>query len=290
MHRIHQNLFQNYERWTHELGDISYPHSDECVNVDEVLRAHYLLCDYFSREGEPIAAAGPRDKTLLLSAVDRQIVGFGDIQKWNDVYHKAATLFFGIIKNHAFFDGNKRTGLLCALHQLIKNRRIPTGQQKEFEQLAVDTAGNRLHTYTRYSSFEKKDDPEVRVIAHFFRQHTRKEDKQLYVITFNQLRRILAKYDFQIEGPHDNLIDVIKYEQASRFFGLSRRVERRLIAQVGCPRMSAEINLKALKTVLRNAGLTPENGYDSQVVFKDADPFDYLIDKFNEPLRRLRDK
>ena len=34
---------------------------------------------------------------------------------YNDIYHQAAAYLFHIVKNHSFIDGNKRTGLACAL-------------------------------------------------------------------------------------------------------------------------------------------------------------------------------
>ena len=54
--------------------------------------------------------------------------------------------------------------------------------------------------------------------------------------------------------------------------------------------MTKEVNVKALKSILRATGLTPEKGFDSQVLFKDADPFEVLIDRYRGPLRRLKDK
>lgn len=290
MKHIHPKLYADYQKWLPSLGEPSYPGAFECLSTDEVLRAHYLLCDYFVSEGEAIAAAGPRDKTLFLSAIDRQVVGFGDSKKWTDPIHIAASLFYGLVKNHPFHDGNKRTGLLCTLHQLIKNKRIPVAKQRDFERLAVDTASGAIKNDKRFRGYVKAGDPEVRIIAHYLRKYTRLEDKRLYVITFNQLKTILAKHGFMLEGPDNNHVDIVKYEVKTSFLGLMHRKDRRLVAQVGCPRMTAEVNQKALKTVLRQTGLTPENGYDSQVVFKEADPLTALIEVYREPLRRLRDK
>ncbi len=57
-------------------------------------------------------AAGIRDSGLLDSALARplQKVAYGD----PDIFDLAAAYLFGVLKNHPFVDGNKRTGLAAA--------------------------------------------------------------------------------------------------------------------------------------------------------------------------------
>jgi death-on-curing protein len=61
-----------------------------------------------------IAASGGspevRDPGLLESAVYRPQSSFGGQEFYPDLWSKAAVLGYSIIKNHAFVDGNKRTG------------------------------------------------------------------------------------------------------------------------------------------------------------------------------------
>jgi death on curing protein len=73
---------------------------------------------------------GVRDMALLNSAIDRpkNLIAYGDHPSLFDL---AAALCFGIVKNHPFLDGNKRTGLLSARALLFLN-----GQ--EFEPAEVD--------------------------------------------------------------------------------------------------------------------------------------------------------
>ncbi len=56
---------------------------------------------------------GIRDEGLLESAVDRprNVYSYGDAPS---LYDLAASYCVGVIKNHPFVDGNKRTGLLAA--------------------------------------------------------------------------------------------------------------------------------------------------------------------------------
>ena len=56
--------------------------------------------------------AGVRDEGLLLSALARpqNLTCYGD----PNVFSLAAAYAFGIVRNHPFVDGNKRTGFLAA--------------------------------------------------------------------------------------------------------------------------------------------------------------------------------
>src|SRR5262245_19963241 len=116
------------------------------VTIADALRAHVLLIDSFREgNGEGVGGIGPRDRGRHASAVDRQYVGLGNVLKWKDVYQWTATGFFGMVKNHPFHDGNKRTGLLLALWQLNRARRTPSVAEYHFERLAVATAGSNHH-------------------------------------------------------------------------------------------------------------------------------------------------
>ena len=62
---------------------------------------------------------GVRDEGLLASALARpqHQAAYGD----PSVFDLAAAYAFGIVKNHPFLDGNKRTGLLAAYTFLLIN-------------------------------------------------------------------------------------------------------------------------------------------------------------------------
>ena len=51
------------------------------------------------------------------------------VERFPDVFQKAAAYCFFIVKNHPFIDGNKRTGFLAGLMFLIANGVIPTIDQ-----------------------------------------------------------------------------------------------------------------------------------------------------------------
>lgn len=58
--------------------------------------------------------AGVRDRGLLESAVAQPMQTFGGADLYPSIVEKAARLAFGIVENHPFVDGNKRTAAACA--------------------------------------------------------------------------------------------------------------------------------------------------------------------------------
>jgi death on curing protein len=63
---------------------------------------------------------GLRDEGLLLSCLARpqNLLGY---EPASDVFRLAASYCHGIVKNHPFVDGNKRTGILAAIAFLALN-------------------------------------------------------------------------------------------------------------------------------------------------------------------------
>lgn len=70
---------------------------------------------------------GLRDEALLLSALNRPLNKL-EYDETTDLFDLAAAYAFGIAKNHAFLDGNKRTAWACCMLFLKVNGielRIP---------------------------------------------------------------------------------------------------------------------------------------------------------------------
>lgn len=64
---------------------------------------------------------GIRDEGLLDSALNAPFQSFDGIDSFPSIQQKAARLGFGLIKNHAFVDGNKRIGTHAMLVFLALN-------------------------------------------------------------------------------------------------------------------------------------------------------------------------
>ncbi|MCH6204328.1 type II toxin-antitoxin system death-on-curing family toxin [Brucella ciceri] len=80
-------------------------------------------------------AAGIRDSGLLDSALARplQKEAYGD----PDIFDLAAAYLFGVLKNHPFVDGNKRTGLAAADLFLYFNGYSLEAEQEDVIQLVL---------------------------------------------------------------------------------------------------------------------------------------------------------
>jgi len=81
---------------------------------------HYLGIDEVD---DPISPSGPRDETLLHSALGRPRTSLGSKEKYTHIAEKAAALLHSLIMNHPFHNGNKRTALVSMLVFLDKNGR-----------------------------------------------------------------------------------------------------------------------------------------------------------------------
>ena len=85
------------------------------LTANDILLLHALLTE---KAG---TCDGLRDKGLLESAVFSQHASFADFDYYPTVEEKASRLFFTLVRNHAFADGNKRVGLLAYLTTLKLN-------------------------------------------------------------------------------------------------------------------------------------------------------------------------
>jgi len=283
------HIQEEYERWAKAIAQEDPYKSARTIGMDDVLRAHFLLIDYFTREGEGYGGVGPRDPDLLHSALSRQFTGFGQKKKWKSKHAMCATLFFGLIMDHPFHDCNKRTAFLVLLYHLLLLGRWPDTKQRDFETLAVRTADHRLSAYPAWHRFADKSDAEVRFIADYLKRNTRNIDKRYYTITYNDLQRILKGFGCRLNNPHANKIDVEQLVEQRRLLGKRKREFKR-VGQIGFPGWTRQVGKGAINTVRSKTGLIPENGYDSKVFFKGVDPMPSLIDEFRGPLERLADR
>jgi death-on-curing protein len=85
------------------------------LTVEEVLEIHAHQIESFG------GAAGIRDMGLLESALAQPLQSFAGQYLHSDLPAMAAAYLFHIASNHAFLDGNKRTGAHAALVFLAMN-------------------------------------------------------------------------------------------------------------------------------------------------------------------------
>lgn len=86
---------------------------------------------------------GIRDEGLLDSALESPFQSFGGEELFPSIQAKAARLCYGLVKNHAMIDGNKRIGAHTMLVFLAVNGYELKYTQKELVDLILDVADGK---------------------------------------------------------------------------------------------------------------------------------------------------
>lgn len=79
------------------------------LTAEQILELHKIMLDVTG------GLDGIRDMGLLESAINASFSSFDGNELYPTIESKAARLGIGIVKNHPFTDGNKRTGLISML-------------------------------------------------------------------------------------------------------------------------------------------------------------------------------
>lgn len=85
---------------------------------------------------------GMRDESLLESALarSRQLFSYGD----PDLYALAEATVCGILQNHPFIDGNKRTAFMVGYVFLARNGRELCASEAETTQIVIALAAGKM--------------------------------------------------------------------------------------------------------------------------------------------------
>ena len=287
---IHPDLEYQYRTAVDEVSQHDAMTPDNCLSAVEVLRAHFLIADFFLNQGDGIGGVGPRDTALLSSAVSRQWVGLGDKLKWATPFERAATLLYGLVCNHAFHDANKRTAFLSTAHYLLKCGYMLTTTERELENFTVEIAGHQLKKYPRFRDLLKRkaNDPEVLYIAWYLKKNSRRVQHTKQAITFRDLDKTLKRFDYYLDDPSGNRISVYKDKTITKgIFRRRKQVQKQRICRIGFPGWTKQISKKDLDYLRKKLQLTTEYGVDSAAFFQDADNIRNLIDSYEGALRRL---
>lgn len=108
------------------------------LTLEQLLELHALVI------AETGGSQGLRDMGRLEAALATQTQAVFGEELYASVFEKAAALTRGIIADHAFVDGNKRTGMLTGLTFLKINGKKFVAKQGELEDFAVQIATEHL--------------------------------------------------------------------------------------------------------------------------------------------------
>jgi len=108
------------------------------LDTTQVLYLHNLM---HSVTG---GSSGIRDLAALESAIYHAYASFEGRDLYETIEEKAARQAYGIIRNHPFIDGNKRTGLFVMLVFLELNRIALDFKQAELVYLGIGIANGLI--------------------------------------------------------------------------------------------------------------------------------------------------
>ena len=252
------------------------------LDRDDVVRIYDHLVEEFSTSEDPIAPAGIKDENLLISAVNRQWVGgYGNL-KYTTPVQCAATLAYGICKNHCFYNGNKRTALVGMLAHLDRNKLSVWGlSQDDLYDFMLAVADNRVTPFVEggipASGTKASSDSEVDAMARYLGAHSYAIVRGEQRITYKDLRKILRRYGYDLGEKKNSFISIV------RITGGGPVNFDRIIY----PGENRDVEISAIKRVREKCRLREEDGVDSEAFYFDYIPLDDFVNKYRIVLRRL---
>lgn len=109
------------------------------LSKEQVLMLHERLIEATG------GSKGIRDEGMLDSALANPFQSFGGEELYPSIQAKAAQLCYGLVKNHAMLDGNKRLGTHVMLVFLALNGYELTYSQKELSDTILALAAGEIH-------------------------------------------------------------------------------------------------------------------------------------------------
>lgn len=256
---------------------------------DEVAELHNLLSKNYTliQNMDAVEPPGIKNENLLSSAVQRQNTGFDDWYKYDNNFSNCATLVYGIIKNHSFHNGNKRTGLLCLIKHLFINGYVlkPQLRHQEIYDLIVAVSDDSLLDFAlkekvykkwlRSNSLVKKLKLDVewsiKFIEYWLKQNSISKNVQIKSkVKIGYLKSILTKKNINLrqEGAK-----IYVYRSVERTFLGIPIGKYKIINQKEYTLGSlTEIGINTLNILRRDFNLTQQDGFDN-VLFYDDDNF-----------------
>jgi death-on-curing family protein len=105
------------------------------VSLAEAVAAIRLLPQILPTE-EPIGPLTQEAMMKLEAAISQPFVSFAGIYPYRFLYHKAAMLFYFVIKDHSMENGNKRSAVIITMYFLYKNGKTFSFSQESLYEVA----------------------------------------------------------------------------------------------------------------------------------------------------------
>lgn len=224
--------------------------------------------------GRDFGQADPIDENGFSSAVARQRAGFGSYVKYQSVSEVGATLFYGLVLNHAFENGNKRTALVSLLAFLQRNRLLLTDtSEDDMYDLATQVAA---HTFPIACGRERNPDAEIEAIEGWLKKRARPLALGDRMMRFKEFKPQLEDLGCEFGKPDANFIKIYRSTP-----------DGRLSVTIGYPKADYEIPVDQIKRVRRALKLDEVHGYDSGSFYDLESSVDAFVNRYRQLLDRL---
>ncbi len=256
------------------------------LTEEEVLGIHNFLVKDFLKSGDPIEPSGIKNKTLLSSAVHRQMAGGFGVDKYGTVELNAAALTHSLAHNHAFHNGNKRTALVSMIVVLEKNGRVITCDQDKVFKFILQATQHRIVDSSIPRESPGYDDREVHEIASWIIHNSRAIELGDRPIAWRRLEKILKGYNCSITYS-GNKVHIERKPETKKFQFL-RAKAKPLKCTVQNPDKGGDAHIPVIKRIRKQLDLEEVNGVDSKSFYeKEPSSIDDFVNQYRKTLNRL---
>lgn len=113
------------------------------INVAEIEFIAFKLAEKLMTWNEPIPDFGTRFPNILESCINQPFMQFSRKDLYRGLIGKASILFYLMIKNHPFQNGNKRIAIMTLFHFLGKNDKWLGISNEALYKFAKDVASSK---------------------------------------------------------------------------------------------------------------------------------------------------
>lgn len=104
--------------------------------------AHRLVAEMMNYD-EPIGDFSTRYPHRLESCLEQPFQRFNGLELYESLYEKAALLFYLVIKNHPFENGNKRMAVMLLIYFLLLNKKWVNTSPDDLYNVAIRVAESK---------------------------------------------------------------------------------------------------------------------------------------------------
>lgn len=284
------------DNFTTATGEKVHFLTRECIiDLHEILSNNTHLLENM----DPVEPRGIKSISLLDSAVGRQTTGYGQYYKYPDCFSNAATITYGIIKNHAFHNGNKRAGLLALIKHLYVNGYVisPELNSNELYDIMIAIADSKLSDfhfkhkkkYIFYNKDAKNWDTDIEVdfLSKWIKKNSRPKTNTIKGdLKVSVLKNLLNNKNISVDQDGSTLKVFI--EKENKFLGVIPLGSRKLnVKQYALGKNKSYIGKGTLAILRRDFNLTKAEGIDDTFFYDDEAFLDSEIKAYKQIIYRL---